>query len=195
MDPSFSVESENKYVQKEGNSYYRKILSLVHQYQSEDQLWKAAKYAKMKQDLDFCYRNLFTTSFDGKKSELLTLTLEYLGINDISIVNKSSLDIPEETFQLATKIYIYLANCPKEHWYNWDIWMNFYSDLLNKYSTRNVLLTLARILTSSKQKGKMEFDLSSRLFKNLSKALNEKFAPYDPGDAPSYRNVLHFFSI
>ena len=142
--------------------------------------------AKMSQDLGFCYGNLFTSSFDGKQSQLLKQTLKNLGVANISVKNTSD-EISDETMELATKIYIYLGNCPKNHWYNWDIWSNFYTNILNKdFSIRNFLLTLSRILTSSREKGRMEYELSKRLFGKLSNIFDlpgGQFSPSEPGCA------------
>ena len=188
-----SVQSDRKFVAQEGNSYYRKIVSLVHQLQqSEDQLWSAARLAKMSQRKYLgklqCFGNLFTSSFDfdRKTSRLLEQTLKQLGVQNIQVKNTSQ-DISDETLELATKIYIYLGNCPKNHWYNWDIWSNFYTNILNKdFSIRNFLLTLSRILTSSREKGRMEYELSRRLFGKLSNIFDlpgGQFSPSEPGCA------------
>ena len=182
-----SVQPERKYFANEVNSYYRKIVSLVHQEdQSEDQLWSAARLAKMSQDLAYCSWNLFTSSFDGENSQLLQQTLEHLEIKNISVKNNSQ-DISGETLELAAKIYIYLGNCPKDHWFTWDIWRRFYMDILKKdFSIRNFLLTLSRILTSSREKGRMEYELSKSLFGKLSKIFDlpgGQFSPSEPGCA------------
>ena len=167
-----SAQSEYKHRNKDGNRYYRNLLSLVLQHQAEDQLWKAAKFAKMEKDLMFCFGSLFTTSFDGETSQLLKSTLDYLEIKNISIQEEVPSDIPDEALDLAAKIYIYLDNCPADHWYNWNVWLEFYTDLFNNFSIRNALLTLSRISTSSKSKGRMEFELSKRLFRKLSNSIN-----------------------
>ena len=173
---------------KPGYIYLRKIVSLVHHHQhqqSEDQLWRAARLAKMSQDLGFCYGNLFTSSFDGKQSQLLKQTLKHLGVKNISVENTSQA-ISDETMELATKIYIYLANCPKEYWYYWDIWMTFYTDISRHHNVRTFLLTLSRTLTASREKGRMEFELSLRLFRKLSDIFHLRggeFSPSDPGKA------------
>ena len=181
-----TVQPDRKYLEKDGNSYYRKIVSLVqHQPQSEDQLWRAARLAKMNQDLDFCSWNLFSSSFDGETSQLLKQTLEHMEIKNISVKNTSQ-DISDETLELATKIYIYLGNCPQKHWYNWDTWRNFYTDILRDFSIRNFLLTLSRILTTSREKGGMEYELSKRLFGKLSNIFDlpgGQFSPSEPGCA------------
>ena len=179
-----SVQPERKFVEQQGNSYFRKIVSLVHQhyYQSEDSLWRAAKSAKMKQDLDYCYGNLFTSTMYGETS-LLKQISENLGVTNIT-VNNSSEEISDKTMELATKIYTYLVNCPKDYWYYWDVWINFYTDIFRKYKVRTILLTLSRIITVSREKDRMEFELSMRLFRKLSDTFNlpgGEFSLSDPG--------------
>ena len=146
-------------------------MNLVQQHQSEEKLWAAARMAKMNQKLDLCYSNLFSSSFDqsldGEKSQLLIRTMESLGVTNISVEMKSS-DISDETLELAARIYIYLGNCPVKHWHNWDVWRKFYVDILTNTNIKHFLLTLSRILTVSKEKGKMEFEMSKRLFLKLS---------------------------
>merc|ERR1719471_1336197 len=91
-----SAQSEYKHRNKDGNRYYRNLLSLVLQHQAEDQLWEAAKFAKMEKDLMFCFGSLFTTSFDGETSQLLKSTLDYMEIKNISIQEEVPSDIPDE---------------------------------------------------------------------------------------------------
>ena len=182
-----SVQAERKFVDQKGNFYFRKIVSLVHnkQHQSEEQLWRAARLAKMKQDLNFCYGNLFTSSFDGKTSQLLTETMKNLGVKNIPVRNTSD-EISDETMELATKIFVYLGSCPKQYWHYWDIWMNFYTDILRNHSVRTFLLTLSRMSTSSREKGRKEFELSLKLSRKLSDIFQlpgGEFSPSDPGRA------------
>ena len=71
-----SVEPERYFLKKDfwnsGNSYFRKIVSLVHQQpQSEEQLWRAARLAKMSHNLVDCYgyENFFTFTYDPKQQQ------------------------------------------------------------------------------------------------------------------------------
>ena len=197
---SSSVEPERYFLKKDfwnsANSYFRKIASLVHnQHQSKEQLWRAARLAKMNQDLGPCYGNLFTSTLDEKQqSKLLQETLKNLGLKNISVENTSQ-EISDETMELATKIYIYLANCPKDYWFYWDIWINFYTDIARNNNVRTFLLTLSRIVLSSgekdligREKGRMEFELSMRLLRKVSDIFHlrgffREFSPSDPGRA------------
>ena len=175
---------------------FRKIVSLVHQQDhSEAQLWRAARLAKMKVDLEFCYVNLFASSFDGTTSQLFSETLKHLGVENIAVKNTSR-DISDETMELATKIYIYLGNCPKQYWYYWDRWINLYTDILRNHNIRTFLLTLSRILTSSREKGSMELEMATRLFRKLSDIFylpGGEFSPSDPGRPLEILNAFGSF--
>ena len=192
---STTVQPDGKFVERNGNYFYRKIVSLVHQQpQSEEKLWRAAKLAKMNmntQDLNFCYDNLFSSSFDGSSSLLLKETLKHLGVKNFQ-VKKSSEDISDETMELATKIYIYLGNCPKQYWYYWNIWINLYTDILRNHNIRTFLLTLSRILRSSKEKGRKEFEMATRLFRKLSDIFHLPGGEFSPSalGRPCHENDL-----
>ena len=149
-----SVESQSFYLDK--NKNFIRMVNIIHKAEPDSVgiIWDFIKEMKASWSLDVGIKDAVLQSQISAANMLPALPISNY-IQDLEIefnlTNISQVPIPdeinEETYKTGSDMFLYLAVYPPQ--YKWVGWMALYKDLLQSYSPKKIVTTLAGISSNS----------------------------------------------
>ena len=158
-----SVESQSFYLDK--NKNFIRMVNIIREAQPDkiSKIWDFIKEKKVSWSLDIGINDALLLNQISAENMLRALPISnYLRDLEIefNLTNISETPIPgtinEETYKTGSELFLYLAIYPPQ--YKWFGWMALYRDLLQSYSAKKIVTTLAGFSSNSE-----EIDLSNFL--------------------------------
>ena len=187
-----SVESQSFYLDK--NKNFIRMVNIIHKAQpgSVAKMWDFIKEIKASWSLDVAIEDALFWNEISAENMLKTLPISnYLRDLEIefNLTNISQEPMPdeikEETYKTASDMFLYLAVYPPR--YKWVGWMALYKDLLQTYSPKKIVTTLAGISSNSEEIELSIFlnqmsDILNMTYKKIESVIVRKTDPQEEKD-------------
>ena len=183
----YSVPVQPEQGAREDNQVLTKLVNLLHatepqHHQQISALVRSARRHFLSRVQDYsqlsCLKGKYSAQLEAQVSDML---------GNISNVSSQGIDgvleeLSNETLQLAAETYIYLVHCPDR--YSTVAYLpSFYSPVIQQASLRTLLLTLARMISttrkSSKSSSKQEMRTATLLLGKLAEKTGLRYQDLD----------------
>ena len=167
-----SVDSQSFYLKR--NENFIRMVNIIHEAPPDllAKIWAFIKEIKASWSLDIGINDALLMNEISAENMLKTVSISnYLRdleteFNLTNISQESIHDqIKEDTYKTGSNMFLYLAIFPPK--YEWFGWMSLYKDLLQSFSLKKIVTTLAGISSNSEEK-----ELSNNVLEQMFDILN-----------------------